>query len=97
MIDVLILLLKPALLWESNPKKYWYLTPVVAVAAIADILAAHSAWVAIGGWPRKGEWTISHTLERLCKTLSTDQLLFIQIAKKINRMSPTGRHIKAVL
>ena len=97
MIDILILLLKPSLLWESDPRRYWYLTPVVLVAVIADIIAAHSAWAAIAGWPRKGEWTISHTLERLCVTAGEDQMLYISIARKINRLAPGGRHIKAVV
>lgn len=98
MIDLLILLLKPALLWESNPKRYWYLTPITLVAVIADIIAAHTVWALIAGWPEKNEWTISHTLERLCKAYDNpDYALFVQLSKKINRLSPTGAHIKAVL
>lgn len=97
MIDILVLLLRPALLWESDPKRFWYLTPLALVAQIADILAAHTAWVAIAGWPKTHEWTISHTLERLCMTSGPDQMFYISLARKINRLSPTGRHIKAVV
>lgn len=97
MIDILVLLLRPALLWESDPKRFWYLTPVAAVAVIADIIAAHTAWAVLSGWPKYGEWTISHTLERLCRTTDADQMFYIQLARKINRLSPTGRHIKAVV
>lgn len=97
MIDILILLLRPALVWESDPKRYWYLTPVALVATIADIIAAHSAWAVIAGWPQRGEWTISHTLERLCRTADADRMFYIQLSHKINSMSPRGDHIKAVL
>ena len=96
MIDILILLLKPALLWESDKLKYWYLTPVALLAWIADIIAAHTTWAVVAGWPRSQEWTISHTLERLCKEFAhPDYLLFIQVSKKINRIAGQ-QHIKAV-
>lgn len=96
MIDMLFLLLRPALLaidWKSS-------NPVHVLAAILaaplDVLIAHTTWAAAFGWPKRGEWTISHTLERLCKdTTHPDYELFVQIAKKINRISPN--HIRAVL
>ena len=97
MIDLLILLLRPALLWESDPRRYWYLTPVALIATVVDILGAHSAWAAIAGFPQRGEWTISHTLERLCVTSGDDQMFYISLARKINRMAPGHRHIKAVV
>lgn len=96
MIDILLLLLKPSLLWESDKARYWYLTPLVLVAVIADILAAHTVWALLAGWPRPKEWTISHTFERLCKEQGPDQMLFIEIARKINRLDPKGNHIRAV-
>lgn len=98
MIDILILLLRPALLWESDPKRYWFLTPLALLAWLADMAAAHSAWALVAGWPHPHEWTISHTLERLCWDVSNpDRSLYCEIAKKINRLSPGGRHIKAVV
>lgn len=97
MIDILILLLKPALLWESNPRRFWYLTPLALIAQIADLLACHTAWACIAGWPQAHEWTISHTLERLCVEHTEDQFFYIHLARKINRMAPGGRHIKAVV
>lgn len=89
MIDLLILLLKPALLWESNKLKYWYLTPVALVAFIADVVAAHTTWALIAGKPKKGEWTISKTLERL----QHEDAFYKELARKINTYSPTGLHI----
>ena len=99
MIDLLILLLKPALLWESNPRRYWYLTPLALVAWIADMVAAHTTWALTAGWPQKGEWTISHTLERLCHPDNDeheDYCLYVEIGFKINRLAPNGRHIKVL-
>lgn len=98
MIDLLLILLRPALLWESDKIGHWYLAPVAVLAWVADIIIAHTTWAAIYGWPKRGEWTISHTLERLCKdTEHDDYELLVQIALKINRVSPTKAHIHAVL
>lgn len=96
MIDLLIILLRPALLWESDKLRYWYLLPAALVAWLADMVAAHTTWALTAGWPERGEWTISHTLERLCVTTGPDQSLYIAIARKINRVSPSGRHIKSI-
>ena len=92
MIDILIILLRPALLWESDPKRYWWLTPVALVAWISDIIAAHTSWAVLAGFPKKGEWTISHTLERL---VYTDDF-YTSLARKINSLSPNKSHIKGV-
>ena len=96
MIDLLVLLLAPALLWESDPKRYWYLTPVALVAWLADMVAAHTSWAVIAGRPQHNEWTISHTLERLCQTPGPDQQLYVELGRKINRVAPGGCHIKTI-
>lgn len=97
MIDLLLLLLYPALLWDSDRRKYWYLLPVALVATFADIVACHTTWRLIAGKPRRNEWTISQTLERLCIDHGPDQFLYVQIARKINRIDPRGCHIKAAV
>ena len=97
MTELLCILLKPALLWSSNPIKYFYLFPLALLAWLIDILLCHTFWVFLAGWPKEGEVTISHTLERLVKDIShPDNELFIQIALKINRLDPLHNHIKAV-
>jgi len=96
-IDLLILLLRPTLKYtEGGDVRY---LPIALIAWPLDILLAHTTWALItGGFPRKGEWTISHTLERLCVDWNNpDVHLYRRIAQKINRISPTGAHIKAVL
>ena len=96
MTELLCLLLKPALLCVSDPKRYWYLTPVAVLAWLVDVLLAHSFWMLVsGGWPKKGEYTISDSLERLCVTPTSDLFLFIEISKKINRVAGY-KHIKVV-
>ena len=96
MIDLLLLLLKPALKAVEGGSR----NPLHIIAALIawplDILIAHTTWALIAGWPQKGEWTISDTLERLCTQAHTKQKLFITISQEINRNSPTGNHIKAV-
>lgn len=98
MIDLLIILLTPALKAVEGGSKnplYWL---CAVVAFLVDIAIAHTSWALVAGWPKKGEWTVSDTLERLCLEFdSADHHLFVQIAKRINRASPTGAHIKAVL
>lgn len=96
MIDLLILLLKPALDCveggSRNPLKI-----IAALLAYAiDLIIANTTWRLIAGPLQGKEKTMSDSLERLClDTSNPDQELFIQIAKKIN--SATGyKHIKAV-
>lgn len=60
---------------------------------------AHTTWAGFAGAPYPGEWTISDTLERLCDPINKghpDYWLFVELARKINRVSPTGDHIKVV-
>jgi hypothetical protein len=72
----------------------------VAAALLAlplDVLIAHTVWALVAGWPKHNEWTISDTLERLCVDIKNpDWGLFIGIAKRINRESPTKNHIRSV-
>lgn len=97
---VLVLLLRPALVCVDGGSRRPDHVLVALVAALADVLAAHTTWALLAGWPKRGEWTISHTLERLCGPvweLHSRQALFIAIACEINQVSPTGRHIKVIL
>lgn len=99
MIDLLILLLRPAVACADNPKRYWYLAPIAILAWFVDIIIAHTTWALVAGWPKVGEVTVSHTLERLChpsNRLHEDYALMRQIALKINRAT-NSNHIKAVL
>ncbi len=98
MIDLLIVLLRPALKAVEGGSKNPFHWLCAVVAWLVDIAIAHSSWALVAGWPKNGEWTISHTLERLCVDYQNpDHHLFVQIATKLNRVSPTGDHIKAVL
>jgi hypothetical protein len=94
-IDLLILLLKPALAaveGKSRNPLHW-LAALVAYAL--DIVIAHTSLALIAGWPQRGEWTISQVLERLAlDTEHRDYLLFLALSKRINQASPTGKHIK---
>lgn len=93
MIFILCLILHWALLGYEQPKKYWYLTPVTFIAFILDVIICFTTWRLISGPIEKSEWTISQTLERLCKIEGLRKNLFIEIAKEINRQSPSGKHI----
>jgi hypothetical protein len=93
-IDMLILLLVPALRAAEGGSRKPLDVLAVLIAYPLDIIIAHTTWVAIAGWPQRGEWTISQTLERLVKdTGHQDHALFVALAKRINRASPTGQHI----
>lgn len=97
MIDLFLLLLRPALLAAEggswNPL-HWL---ALLIAFPLDVLIAHTYWAALAGWPQRGEWTISHTLERLTVQPSDNQSLYVALAHTINRYSPSGAHIKSVV
>lgn len=98
MIDLLLLLLRPAL-WCADGgvwHRWVYMWPIVVVAWLVDIWIAHTTWRLIAGKPHKGEWTISDTLERLVLEEGDNQVFYIWLALHINRVSPHGRHIKNV-
>ena len=99
MIDLLIILLIPALKavegGSRNPA-HWLCAVVVG---LVDVVIAHTTWVLVTGhWPKRGEWTVSKALERLCLDYDhKNWTLYCSFAKYINRQSPTRNHIKAVL
>jgi hypothetical protein len=89
LLTPLLPLVAPALRYADNPQRpLWRLDLLVytVLVAVADVALAHLFFS-----PRKGEWTISHTLERTAKT-SVEHRTF---ALLINHYSPA--HIKAVL
>lgn len=95
---VLVALLRPALQCVDGGSTAWQHRAAALVAGVADVVTAHTTWPLLAGWPRQHEWTVSHTLERLCSpgaVLANQRgLLFVAIGREINRISPTGRHIK---
>lgn len=98
MIDLLIILLKPALRYTDDKSTPWWRLDLFLCALVAwllDMLIAHTTWAGMYGFPQKGEWTISHTLERLChpdNSVHDDFNLLVEIGRKINRIAPG--HIK---
>lgn len=97
---VLVGLLRPALRYVEDPATPWWrldLALCAIVAWVADVVAARTLWPVLAGWPCPHELTISHTLERLCQTPGPDRQAFVELARWINRRSPTGRHIEGVL
>lgn len=97
MITLFLLLLRPALLAVDGGSRKPQHVAAALLALPLDIALAHTVWVFIAGWPKRKEWTISDTLERLCLDIHhPDWVLFIGIARRINRVSPTGNHIRSV-
>lgn len=95
----LLLYLLPQALAYAEAKERRYIVHAF-VAWVADVIVARTTFAAIAEKPHKGEVTVSHMLERLaCVTnsLDPDYMLYRELALFINRKSPTGRHIKAVL
>lgn len=96
MTALLLLLLPGALRYTDGGERQFVLHAVFAL--VLDVIVAHTTFAVIAGWPRKGEWTVSQMLERLCVEFShPDRMLFVGLARHINRISPTREHIKAVL
>jgi hypothetical protein len=96
MTEILCILLMPALRFLDNPKKYWYFFWAPIPAWLVDFFLCHTFWALAFGWPKEGEVTISDMLERLCNEYEhPDNLLFIQIGLKINRVAGFA-HIKTL-
>lgn len=94
MTFIFLLLLKPALLYVEHGQSRYFIQAVIAYWL--DVVLAHSVWALIAGWPQQGEWTISEMLERLVRdTDHPDHELFVEIAKKINRLAKS-QHISGV-
>lgn len=91
MIDFLIKLLSyvaPALRYADDPNRsYWRVHLLIFTLFVfaLDVVLAHLFFA-----PQKGEWTISHVLERTAKS----SLKHLALALEINRISPN--HIKSV-
>lgn len=107
MIDYLIKLLPyvaPAIVFADNfylpwQAKNWkaivawpFLVVYTTLVWVGDLILAHTFMVRTFGWPKRGEWTISDTLERLYPTKQPDA---VRLAKAINFVSPG--HIKAAI
>lgn len=98
MLDVFLLLLRPALMCVDAGSRKPHHIIAALIAWVLDIVIAHTTWALIAGKPRKNEWTISQTLERLCVDINNpDWPMYYGLARKINRISPTGNHIKAAI
>ncbi len=94
---LLLKLLRKALAYaEAGARRY---LAHALVGYLADLVVARTTFAEIAGQPQQGEKTVSDMLERLAhpfNSLDPDYLLYVELAKFINRRSPTGRHIKAV-
>lgn len=96
MTALLLLLLPGALRYTDGGERQFVLH--AAIALVLDVIVAHTTFAVIAGWPKRDEWTVSQMLERLCMEFShPDRMLFVGLARHINRISPTREHIKAVL
>ncbi len=94
MTFVFLLLLRPALMYVEHGQSRYFVQAVFAYWL--DVILAHTVWAVIAGWPKSGEWTISEMLERLVRdTDHNDHALFVEIAKKINRLA-NSQHISGV-
>ena len=98
MIDLLLKLLPyiaPAIRYADNPNRSPWRVDLLAYTLfvwLADMALAHTLMVHKFGFPQRGEWTISDTLERLYPTGYPDA---VRLAKAINFVSPG--HIKAAI
>ena len=78
----------PALRYVDNPNRnYWRVDLLLFTLVVyaLDVAIAHLFFA-----PKRGEWTISHVLERTAKS----SLKHLALALEINRISPN--HIKNV-
>lgn len=95
MIFLFLLLLRPALLCVDGGSRKPHHVAAALVAWVLDLLIARTTWRLFAGPLQGSERTISDSLERLCKDINNpDWALYYSLARRINRLSPTGNHIK---
>lgn len=73
------------------------LYPVAVVGLVVDVLLAHSL-LAVCLWdcPRRGEWTFSKQLGRLVTRTDWRGSLARYIARILDAIAPSGRHIHPI-
>ncbi len=97
MIFIFLWLLGPALRALEGGSKNPLDHLALWIAAPLDVFIAHTTFALVFGWPKRGEWTISQSLERIVSEHKHPRwLLAAAMAKEINKESPTGKHIKAM-
>lgn len=97
MITLFLLLLRPALLCVDGGSRKPHHVAAALIAWVLDLIIARTVWRLIAGPLRPGEKTISDSLERLSVDINNpDWALYHSLARRINRVSPTRNHIKAV-
>ena len=96
MIFLFLLLLRPALLCVDGGSRKPHHVLAALVAWVLDLIIARTTWRLFAGPLQDSERTISDSLERLCLDINhPDWALFYSLARRINRLSPTGNHIRA--
>ena len=103
-LTALLPVIKPALIYADDTTnknlpatRNKLLLVYTLLVAFADVFIAWTLWALAYGLPKKGEITISHTLERLCSPMNKESPDFpslVEFALKINAASPN--HIKVL-
>ena len=96
MTFLFLLLLRPALLCVDGGSRQPHHVAAALVAWVLDIVIARTTWRLFAGPLQGSERTISDSLERLCLDVNNpDWELYYSLARRINRLSPTGNHVRA--
>lgn len=96
MIRLFWRLLPSALMCVDGGSRKFKHVAAAFVAYWIDLYLARTFWKDFAGPLQGSERTISDSLERLCLDINNpDWALFYSLARRINRVSPTGMHIKA--
>lgn len=95
MTFLLLICLKPSILFLGNPRKYWYYLPVILVGYLADRIVANTSFRLVAGrGPQGSEKTVSDMVQNLANdSTNPEQEFYIQMALKINRAVGV-QHIK---
>ena len=94
---ILIAVLRPALMAVDGGSREPKHIAAAVVGFVVDLVTRYTLWLLFAGLPRRGEWTISDTLERLADPLNAASWRYKpadQIGRWINKCSPTKNHIK---
>lgn len=94
-MTLLLIMLYPIAVQYERGGWWRVVAPITVLALVIDVAANHTELsLAVWEWPRAGEWTFSTRLERLIREQGWRGDVARPVARILNFIAPSGRHIK---
>lgn len=94
-MTLLLALLYPIAIQIERGGWWRILAPITILALLVDVLANFTELsLAMWEWPHRGEWTFSTRLERLIREQGWRGDIARPVARILNFIAPSGKHIQ---